>query len=342
MRARYSPKENVSLLIQQRLEDELLFREAKDQGFEKDSHVQEQLERTLNNLLLETYYEEEIEKKVSFNDEQLQKYYDDHQNEFTTEERVHAYHILCETKEMAEKVLQELKNGADFQETAKKYSKDVRTLEKGGDLGLIERGRFVPSVGKSPEFEDVAFSLQPGQISDIIETTHGFHIVTITEKLEKEVEPLNEETKDRIQRILKPAEARRFQDRRLKELRQEYDVVVYENRLIDPEKKIEWLFNEAQEAQANNRPDEALQNYDEIIGIADNSPHAYKAQFMKGFVYSEFLNDYDRAIKEYKQVLEYEEADLHDDAKFMIEDLERRKKGEGSIDGLILPPNTDE
>ncbi|RMH68721.1 MAG: hypothetical protein D6675_15050 [Gemmatimonadetes bacterium] len=336
IRSRYNNKDGVLFLVEQKINDMLIYRAAVDRGYADNPVVQEQIERSTNALLVETHYTEEIEGKLTFSDEQLREYYDDHISEFTKPERVQAYHILLETAEDAQKIKKMLDDGADFQETAKTYSKDVRSAEKGGALGLVQKGRFIPSVGQSPDFEAAIFNLKPGEISDIIETSNGFHIAMIDEKLPEEVEPFTDEVKDRIRRILTPAESRRFKAKRMKELRKEYGVVVYEDKLIDPEKKIEWLFNEAQEAQADNRPDEALDNYDEIIEMMPASEHAYKAQFMKGFVQSEFLKDYDQAIREYEKVLTYEEGELHDDAAFMIEDLKRRKQGGGTMD-LVIP-----
>lgn len=74
-------------------------------------------------------------------------------------------------KDKAENLLKEIKNGADFSELAKKNSDDPGSASKGGDLGWIEKGKMVP------EFEKVAFSLQAGEVSSVIKTTYGYHIV---------------------------------------------------------------------------------------------------------------------------------------------------------------------
>ncbi len=93
----------------------------------------------------------------------------------TQVEQVHVAHILLATQDDANKVLALLKAGGDFTALAKQYSKDETTRDNGGDLGWLPRG-IMP-----PEFEAVAFQLQPGQISDVVSTPLGFHIIKVLE-----------------------------------------------------------------------------------------------------------------------------------------------------------------
>lgn len=90
--------------------------------------------------------------------------------------QVHVRHILLSQESQAQKVLRELQQGANFITTAHKYSEDEGTRENGGDLGFLPRGVMPPA------FEAEAFSLEPGQTSDVIHTGSGLHIVQVVEK----------------------------------------------------------------------------------------------------------------------------------------------------------------
>ncbi len=98
-------------------------------------------------------------------------------------EQVHARHILLPTREQAEEVLARLEGGEDFAFLAREYSEDVSSRERGGDMGFFPRG-VTP-----PEIEDEAFGLPVGELSGIIESDFGFHIVQVLEKGEREIAP---------------------------------------------------------------------------------------------------------------------------------------------------------
>jgi len=124
----------------------------------------------------------------------VERYYQQNTQQYSTPEQVRASHILFKTegkdeaavKTEAEAVLKEAKSGADFAELAKKHSEDEASAKNGGDLDYFSRGRMVK------EFEDVAFSLPPGQISDLVKSQFGFHIIKVVDKKAATTRPLEE------------------------------------------------------------------------------------------------------------------------------------------------------
>ena len=100
-------------------------------------------------------------------------------------EHIHARHILANSEEEARQVLAELQAGGDFVSLARTYSQDTSTRDTGGDLGFFPHG-----ILTAPEVEAVAFALQPGQFSDIIQSSMGYHIVQLVERVpDMEIDP---------------------------------------------------------------------------------------------------------------------------------------------------------
>jgi len=108
-------------------------------------------------------------------DDELEAYFEKNISKYDEPEEVQASHILVPDLDTANKVLDELNNGADFAELAKQYSTDSGTKDKGGDLGWFGHGRMVK------EFEDAAFSLKVGEISQPVKTQYGYHIIKVTD-----------------------------------------------------------------------------------------------------------------------------------------------------------------
>jgi len=136
-----------------------------------------------------------LEPKVSVTDEDVQKYYDENLDSLKTPEQVKVSHILTETKEEAEAILAELKNGADFTAQAKEKSTDTLTKDSGGDLDFIAKGDKEEAVDKA------LFALEIGALSDVVEASDGFHIYKLNER-KAEVTPTLEEKKEEIREDL--------------------------------------------------------------------------------------------------------------------------------------------
>ncbi len=134
---------------------------------------------------------------IPVSDAQIQNYYNSHLDQYRTPARVHARHILLSTtnkpkdevpkiKAQAEDILKQLKGGASFEELAKKYSQDPGSAQKGGDLGWVSRGQMVKN------FEDSVFSLKDKELSGVITTEYGFHIIQVLERQPPHLQTLDE------------------------------------------------------------------------------------------------------------------------------------------------------
>jgi peptidyl-prolyl cis-trans isomerase D len=127
---------------------------------------------------------EAIRTKTTVPEANIERAYNEGIEQYTTPEQVRASHILLKTegkddaavKAKAEELLKQAKSGADFAELAKKYSEDEGSAKNGGDLDYFGKGKMVP------EFDQIAFTMQPGQISDLVKTQFGYHIIKLVDK----------------------------------------------------------------------------------------------------------------------------------------------------------------
>lgn len=153
-----------------------------------------------------------VESEVEISDEEVRQYYDDRQQQYSTEEERRVSHILIEfgtdnAKEKAEEALAELEQGADFPEVAQTYSDDTFSAEQGGDLEWIEAGMM------DEDFDAAAFELERvGDLSGVVETSFGYHIIKLTDLREGSVTPFSEvEDEVRQQLLTEKAEDRYFE-----------------------------------------------------------------------------------------------------------------------------------
>ncbi len=138
-----------------------------------------------------------VAQMLKTSDEELQGYYTAHKEQYRTPDRVKVRHILLMTqgkpkeevakiKTKAEDLLKQVKGGGDFAALAKQYSEDPGSKANGGDLGWVVRGQMVKN------FEATSFALKPNEISSVISTEYGFHIVQALEKQDARVQPFDE------------------------------------------------------------------------------------------------------------------------------------------------------
>lgn len=120
---------------------------------------------------------------VSVTDAEVEQYFRQHRSEYDQPEQVRASHILLESDAEARFVLARLRRGDKFEDLARQYSKDPGSKEQSGDLGFVGRGQLVG------EFEKAAFTLRPGQVSGIVKTQFGYHLIKVTGR--KDPQPAN-------------------------------------------------------------------------------------------------------------------------------------------------------
>ena len=158
-------------------------------------------------MAIKKLVDDAIAAKVAVKPEDVQTFYEQNPKNFQESERVHASHILitapktadtatkAQAKAKAEAILKDVKAGKDFATLAKQNSQDPGSAASGGDLGFFQQGQMVGP------FNDTAFSLKPGAVSDVVETDFGYHIIKVIEKQPGRTVPLDE-VKPKIEQFL--------------------------------------------------------------------------------------------------------------------------------------------
>jgi peptidyl-prolyl cis-trans isomerase D len=169
-----------------------------------------------------------LAQQIQVDPAEVRKYYEASRSQFGAQESRQVSHILVsveggakeKARAKAEEIYQQLqKNPAGFAEAAKKYSQDTGSAARGGDLGRISRG----TMKDTPEFEETAFKLKPGEISPPVETRHGYHIIQLTALQPAQTKPFEEVRAQVEGELRKQLAARRFA-----ELADQFKNVLYE------------------------------------------------------------------------------------------------------------------
>jgi EpsD family peptidyl-prolyl cis-trans isomerase len=157
-------------IVRGMVQEEILLQNATDEGVERDSSVQAKLEQARRQVLIEELLRRRVIGPSQVTDEEARKMYEDNKPLFSTE-TVRVSHIMVKSAAEADALLKDLQEGKDFAELAKAKSQDTGSAEKGGDLGELRHGQTVQ------EFEDEAFRLKAGELSPVIKTQYGYHIL---------------------------------------------------------------------------------------------------------------------------------------------------------------------
>jgi peptidyl-prolyl cis-trans isomerase C len=175
--------------------NDLLFQEGQAEGYDRDPEIERQVNDLRKRLVVQRVMRK-YQTPPTITDEQAKAYYDEHPNLYSTTQ-IRASHILVKDEETAKQVLAELRERPErFAELASEKSTDATSAKRGGDLGMFGQGRMVV------EFERAAFSLQPGELSDVVKTQYGYHVIMVTERKEGERKPF-EQVKEQIRATLR-------------------------------------------------------------------------------------------------------------------------------------------
>ena len=198
-------KEGQKQFLDRLVRRELLLQEAEKQKIGERPEVVEQVAALRRELMLRAVLQEEVGAKVKVEDKEVQDYFTAHPEEFSGDQ-VRARHILVKNEDEAKEVLERLAKKESFEDLARTMSQDSGTAAKGGDLGYFGREQMVPDFAKA------AFALKPGEVSGVVKSPFGYHIILLVDR--KKGQPFAyEQVKDQLRRrLVDERQNQRFQE----------------------------------------------------------------------------------------------------------------------------------
>jgi len=189
------PQQNRRQVVVDMLIDMALIADAAEEaGLADDPAVEQRVDYYRKQALRDLYIEKLVAEEVT--DEAVRQRYEEETADMEPTEEVNARHILVESEEEARTLIEELEGGADFAALAEEHSQDPGSAARGGSLGFFSRGQMVPA------FEEAAFALEEGEITDApVQSQFGYHVIKVDEKRTRSV-PSFEEVSDRIRQIM--------------------------------------------------------------------------------------------------------------------------------------------
>jgi len=198
-----------SSLVRDILLKKAIAMQARKDGYDKQPDYREKLAYLVDDFLAQEYLAKVVLAGIKVSEDEMKKYFKEHEKEFMLTESVKARHIFVQlsdkateeektaARKKAEEILSRLKKGEDFAKVAAEASEDADTAKNGGELGLLTPGKT-----NSEEFEKAAFALKSGETSEIVQSPFGFHIIKADEKTEKRTATFDE-SKSYIEAVLK-------------------------------------------------------------------------------------------------------------------------------------------
>lgn len=203
---------------------ELLYQEALRTGIDKEKEAAGFIEEMKRRIVVDRFFKKEVDEKVSVTAEEVKKFYDENASEAMSPDEVRASHILLKTREEAEMIRKKIKGGSRFEDLAKRHSIDPGSKDRGGDLGYFKKGMMVP------EFDTAAFKLKSGEVSDIVETKFGYHLIKVTGRKEGKKKDFEEASKELEKKLLTKKRKERF-DTLVAELKSKAKITINEDLL---------------------------------------------------------------------------------------------------------------
>lgn len=216
-------KDRTEEYIERWIDQELLYQEARKSGLDKDKALDLALENFKKQWMIQKLLEKAFAENIRISQAEIKDYYEKNKSQFQVEEdEVHLLHLLTKTQEDAKTAFREIQAGKPFDVVARNRAID-EFGKKGGDMGFVSRSALSPKIAR------VAFSLPIGNVSSIIKTSYGYHLIKVVGKRRKgDFKPVKE-VENMILSQIRVEKERTVYYNLLYQLKNKYNIYVKEN-----------------------------------------------------------------------------------------------------------------
>lgn len=172
----FQSPEGIKKVVEELINQEMLYLDAKENKLEDEEEFKDQLEKFKEGLIKQ-YAVNKILAEVKITEEEMKEHFEKNKDNFKNPESITSSHILVDSEEKANEIIKEINEGKSFEDAAKEYS-TCPSKDQGGNLGESARGKMVP------EFEDAAFAMEVGSLSQPVKTQFGYHVIKLYDKKE--------------------------------------------------------------------------------------------------------------------------------------------------------------
>lgn len=206
-------------LIDELVMHELMYSDAVEKNLESEEEFIEVF-NDMKRSMLQQYNLRKMFNSITITEDELKDFYEKNKNLYNRQEMVKASHILVDTEEKANEILEDITDGLSFEDAAAKYS-SCPSKQSGGELGQFGRGQMVK------EFEDAVFSMNVGELSAPVKTQFGYHIIKLTEHSPAKSAGYEEAYQEVKENYFAVKQENLYKAKK-EELSKKYDVVIFE------------------------------------------------------------------------------------------------------------------
>jgi len=333
-RAQLNNPEHKLDMLNDMVKNRLFAQEAKIRGYTDYVMEKPEVQIIRRNIILTELFNELVVSRAVPTEEEIVSYYNENIESYTSRENRSIQLFLFDTSREAKRarniVSSALEEGNE--EAIQEVIEGSLFTNNNGRISNIQRDQEIPRLGKDENIHRVIWSTELDELSSVNRSDDSKHFfLRVLEDNPEHTIPL-EDAEERITFMLTRELREKHWNMLQEELKEEYDLVLYPDRLATMFTAKE-LFNKAEEALQRNRYTEAIDYYDQIIEYHKNNDDDYKALFMKAFLLAEEMDQTEDAISIFKHVLEdYPVGDLHESAEYMIKTLEGEYDAFGELD----------